>query len=78
MFDLALPSDAPIFCGSIEADAFDEENTKVPISKPTANAQRPNVQETRRTRLRRSWSHGVSWVPSLQPPPGAAARLREE
>jgi hypothetical protein len=36
------------------------ENRKTPISKPAANAQRPNVQaETTRTRLRRSC--GISW-----------------
>ena len=40
--------------------AFDHENRKTPISKPAANAQRPNVQaETTRTRLRRSC--GISW-----------------
>ena len=41
--------------------AFDHENRKVPISKPTANDQRPNVQaETTRTRIRRSSSCGIS------------------
>jgi len=40
--------------------AFNHENRKTPISKPAANAQRPNVQaETTRTRLRRSC--GISW-----------------
>jgi hypothetical protein len=44
--------------------ALDHENKKTPISKPTANAQRPNVQaETTRTRLRRSC--GISWVRSV-------------
>ncbi len=38
----------------------DHENRKTPISKPAANAQRPNVQaETTRTRIRRSC--GISW-----------------
>jgi hypothetical protein len=38
-----------------QGQAFDHENRKTPISKPAANAQRPNVQaETTRTRLRRS------------------------
>jgi hypothetical protein len=37
-----------------------DQNRKTPISKPAANAQRPNVQaETTRTRLRRSCD--VSW-----------------
>src|SRR3984893_10674105 len=41
--------------------AFDHENRKTPISKPAANAHRPNVQaETTRTRFRRS-SCGISW-----------------
>ena len=45
--------------------AFDHENRKTPISKPAANAQRPNVQaETRRTRLRRS-SSDISWDRSV-------------
>jgi hypothetical protein len=40
--------------------AFDHENRKTPISKPAANAHRPNVQaETTRTRFRRSC--GISW-----------------
>src|ERR1700738_966864 len=40
--------------------AFDHKNRKTPISKPAANAQRPNVQaEITRTRLRRSC--GISW-----------------
>lgn len=44
--------------------ALDHENRKTPISKPAANAQRPNVQaETRRTRLRRSC--GISWDRSI-------------
>ena len=45
--------------------ALDHENRKTPISKPAANAQRPNVQaETTRTRLRRS-SCGISWDRSV-------------
>ena len=41
--------------------ALDHENRKTPISKPAANAQRPNVQaETTRARLRRSASCGIS------------------
>jgi len=41
-------------------NALDHENRNIPISKPAANAQRPNVQaETTRTRLRRSC--GFSW-----------------
>ena len=41
--------------------ACDHENRKTPISKPAANAHRPNVQaEITRTRFRRS-SCGVSW-----------------
>jgi hypothetical protein len=41
--------------------ALDHENRKTPISKPAANAQRPNVQaETTRARLRRSLSCGIS------------------
>jgi hypothetical protein len=44
-----------------QAQKFDHENRKTPISKPAANAQRPNVQaETRRARLRRSASCGIS------------------
>jgi hypothetical protein len=40
---------------------LDYENRKTPISKPAANAHRPNVQvEITRTRLRRS-SCGISW-----------------
>jgi hypothetical protein len=40
---------------------FDHENRKTPISKPAANAHKPNVQaETTRTRFRRS-SCGISW-----------------
>jgi hypothetical protein len=43
---------------------LDHENRKTPISKPAANAQRPNVQaETTRTRLRRSC--GISWDRSV-------------
>jgi hypothetical protein len=55
------------------AVALDHENRKTPISKPAANAQRPNVQaETRRTRLRRSC--GISWDRSViaAAPPFAA------
>ena len=38
-----------------QGQALDHKNRKAPISKPAANAQRPNVQaETTRTRLRRS------------------------
>jgi len=45
---------------------FDHENRKVPISKPAANAHRPNVQaETRRTSLRRSSCVGISWDRSV-------------
>ena len=41
--------------------AFDHENRKTPISKPAANAHRPNVQaEITRTRFQRS-SCGISW-----------------
>src|SRR5438128_7107067 len=41
--------------------ALDHENKKTPISKPAANAHRPNVQaDTTRTRFRRS-SCGISW-----------------
>jgi hypothetical protein len=50
-----------------------DQNRKTPISKPAANAQRPNVQaETTRTRLRRSW--GISWDRSViaTAPPFAA------
>jgi hypothetical protein len=40
---------------------YDHENRKTPISKPAANAHRPNVQaETTRTKFRRS-SCGISW-----------------
>jgi hypothetical protein len=43
---------------------LDHENRKAPISKPAANAQRPNVQaETTRTKLRRSC--GISWDRSV-------------
>jgi len=43
------------------AQKFDHENRKTPISKPAENAQRPNVQaDTRRARLRRSASCGIS------------------
>src|SRR5712672_253564 len=43
---------------------LDHENRKTPISKPAANAQRPNVQaETTRTRLRKSC--GISWDRSV-------------
>ncbi len=41
--------------------ALDHENKKVPISKPAANAHRPNVQaETMRTMFRRSFSCEIS------------------
>src|SRR5438445_6413006 len=44
--------------------AFDHKNRKTPISKPAANAQRPNVQaEITRARLRRSC--GTSWDRSV-------------
>jgi hypothetical protein len=47
-----------------QGQALDHENRKTPISKPAANAQRPNVQaETTRTRLR--WSCGISWDRSV-------------
>src|SRR5258707_11426127 len=47
-----------------QGEAVDHENRKTPISKPAANAQRPNVQaETRRTRLWRSC--GISWDRSV-------------
>src|SRR5712671_4913620 len=47
-----------------QGQALDHENRKTPISKPAANAQRPNVQaETRRTRLWRSC--GISWDRSV-------------
>ena len=47
-----------------QGQEFDHENRKTPISKPAANAQRPNVQaETTRTRLRRSC--GISWDSSV-------------
>src|SRR5712672_2781341 len=43
---------------------LDHKNRKTPISKPAANAQRPNVQaETTRTRLRKSC--GISWDRSV-------------
>jgi hypothetical protein len=43
----------------------DHENRKTPISKPPANAQRPNVQaETTRTRIRRSCGI-ISWDRSV-------------
>ena len=43
---------------------LDHQNRKTSISKPTANAQRPNVQaETTRTRLRRSC--GFCWDRSV-------------
>jgi hypothetical protein len=53
--------------------ALDHENRKTPISKPAANAQRPNVQaEITRTRLRRSCE--ISWDRSViaTAPPFAA------
>jgi hypothetical protein len=54
-----------------QGQALDHENRKTPISKPAANAQRPNVQaETTRTKLRRSC--GISWDRSVI----AAAPLR--
>src|SRR5260370_32856607 len=59
--------------------AFDHENRKTPISKPAANAQRPNVQaETTRTRLWRSASCGISWDRSVIATPlrRPLARLR--
>ena len=41
---------------------LDHENRKTPISKPAANAQRPNVQhEITRRRIRKSSSCGISW-----------------
>src|SRR5246500_3006367 len=44
----------------------DHENKKVPISKPTANAQSPNVQtEITRARLRKSKSRKGSRNPSV-------------
>jgi len=51
--------------------ALDHENRNIPISKPAANAQRPNVQaEITRTRLRRSSSDAISWDRSvMQLPP---------
>jgi hypothetical protein len=52
---------------------LDHQNTKTSSSKPTANAQRPNVQaETTRTRFRRSC--GFSWDRSViaTAPPFAA------
>src|SRR5260221_14358949 len=59
--------------------ALDHENRKTPISKPAANAQRPNVQaETTRTRLWRSASCGISWDRSVIATPlrRPLARLR--
>ena len=54
-----------------QGQALDHENRKTPISKPAANAQRPNVQaEITRTRIRRSC--GISWDRSVI----AAAPLR--
>jgi hypothetical protein len=57
--------------------ALDHENRKTPISKPAANAQRPNVQaETTRARLRRSSSCVISWdrsVIATAPPVAAIA-----
>jgi hypothetical protein len=48
----------------VAPSALDHENRKTPISKPAANAQRPNVQaETIRTRIRRSC--GISWDRSI-------------
>jgi hypothetical protein len=48
--------------GSVARAGY-HENRKTPISKPPANAQRPNVQaETTRTRIRRS---GFSWDRSV-------------
>ena len=61
------------FCHHRNMRAFDYENTKTPISKPAAKAQRPNVQaETMRTSPRRSSCAGISCVPSVI----AAAPLR--
>jgi hypothetical protein len=60
---------------------IDHENKKTPISKPAANDQRPNVQpEITRTRLRRSWSCGISWdrsVIAARPSAVATSPLRE-
>jgi hypothetical protein len=54
------PPPLPAIRPSAGRGALDHENRKTPISKPAANAQRPNVQaETTRTRLRRSC--GISW-----------------
>jgi hypothetical protein len=58
--------------------ACDHENRKTPISKPAANAHRPNVQaEITRTRFRRS-SCGISWDRCViaAPPAVAASPLR--
>src|SRR5882757_4973737 len=54
---------------------LDHKNRKTPISKPAANAQRPNVQaETTRTRIRRSSCGMISWDRSViaAAPPFAA------
>jgi hypothetical protein len=49
-----------VLCSQYVLLLLDHENRKTPISKPAANAQRPNVQaETMRTRIRRSC--GISW-----------------
>jgi hypothetical protein len=52
-------------CAASHGHARDHENRKTPISKPPANAQRPNVQaETTRTRIRRSCEI-LSWDRSV-------------
>jgi hypothetical protein len=53
---------------------LDHENKKVPISRPTANAQSPRVQtEMTRVRLRRSTSCKASWDRSVIAAPLRAA-----
>lgn len=78
----------PAFCfllavGRRAGQALDHENRKTPISKPAANAQRPNVQaEITRTRLRRSSVRRPSGLFLFQsidpdhPGPRAVMRLR--
>jgi hypothetical protein len=54
----------PIAAACFDPQCPDHKNRKTPISKPAANAQRPNVQaETMRTRIRRSC--GISWDRSV-------------
>jgi hypothetical protein len=70
-FSKTLSSTSAVICRRwpdlnlrVAPSPLDHENRKAPISKPAANAQRPNVQaETTRTKLRRSC--GISWDRSV-------------